>query len=47
MKNTLVLDQTLANQGAFGVDKAIYDPVTGELIREGKNSRTELGFLHE
>lgn len=45
MKNTLVLDQTLADQGAFGVDKAIYDPVTGELIREGKNSRTELGFL--
>lgn len=45
MKNTLVLDDRLANQGAFGVDKAIYDPVTGELIREGKNSRTELGFL--
>lgn len=45
MKNTLVLDQRLANQGAFGVDKAIYDPITQELIREGKNSRTELGFL--
>lgn len=45
MKNTLVLDDRLANQGAFGVDKAIYDPMTGELIREGKNSRTELGFL--
>lgn len=45
MKNTLVLDERLANQGAFGVDKAIYDPVTGELIREGKKSRTELGFL--
>jgi len=45
MKNTLVLDDRLANQGAFGVDKAIYDAVTGELISEGKNSRTELGFL--
>ena len=45
MKNTMVLDQRLANQGAFGVDEAIYDPETGELIREGKNSRTELGFL--
>jgi len=45
MKNTLVLDQRLADQGAFGVDKAIYDPITGELIREGENSRTELGFL--
>ncbi|WP_026703930.1 DUF3078 domain-containing protein [Flavobacterium soli] len=45
MKNTLVLDQRLANQGAFGVEKAIYDPITEELLREGKNSRTELGFL--
>ena len=45
MKNTLVLDQRLANQGAFGVDKAIYDPITEELIRKGKQSRTELGFL--
>ncbi|MDD3004666.1 DUF3078 domain-containing protein [Flavobacterium sp.] len=45
MKNTLVLNQRLANQGAFGVTKAIYDPVTNELIRKGEMSRTELGFL--
>ncbi len=43
-KTTLVLDQALANQGAFGVDKAIYD-VEGNLISKGKKSRTELGFL--
>lgn len=45
LKNTLVLDQRLANQGSFGVQKAVYDAVTGALISEGKNSRTELGFL--
>lgn len=44
MKNTLVLDQRLANQGAFGVDKATYD-LDGNLIVEGKKSKTELGFL--
>jgi hypothetical protein len=44
LKNTLVLDQRLANQGAFGVDKAIYD-LEGNLIKEGKKTRTELGFL--
>ncbi|WP_414000363.1 DUF3078 domain-containing protein [Flavobacterium sp. W1B] len=44
MKNTLVLDQTLANQGAFGVTKAAYD-LEGNLIYEGKRSKTELGFL--
>lgn len=45
MKNTLVLDQRLANQGAFGVDKAIYDQVTGDMLKKGKMSRTELGIL--
>ena len=44
MKNTLVLDQRLANQGAFGVIKATYDP-NGILISEGEKSKTELGFL--
>jgi len=44
MKNTLVLDQTLANQGAFGVNKATYD-LNGNLISKGKKSKTELGFL--
>ena len=44
MKTTLVLDQTLANQGAFGVNKAIYD-VDGNLLRKGELHRMELGFL--
>jgi hypothetical protein len=43
-KNTLVLDQHLANQGAFGVLKAQYDS-KGNMIVQGKNSKTELGFL--
>ncbi|HSN49331.1 MAG TPA: DUF3078 domain-containing protein [Flavobacterium sp.] len=43
-KNTLVLDQALANKGAFGVDKAIYD-AEGNLMSKGKKSRTEFGFL--
>lgn len=43
-KNTLVLDQGLANQGAFGVTKAIYD-LDGNLILNGKRSKTELGVL--
>ena len=43
-KTTLVFDQRLANQGAFGVDKAVYD-IDGNLIREGKNTRTEVGIL--
>lgn len=44
MKNTLVLDQRLANQGAFGVTKATYD-LDGNLISDGEKSKTELGFL--
>lgn len=44
MKNTLVLDQRLANQGAFGVEKAVYD-ADGKLLKEGKKTKTELGFL--
>lgn len=43
-KTTLVLDQKLANQGAFGVEKATYDS-NGILLTEGKKSKTELGFL--
>ncbi len=43
-KTTMVFDQRLANQGAFGVDKAIYDEF-GNLVREGKNIRNETGFL--
>lgn len=43
-KNTFVLDQRLANQGAFGVTKAQYD-ANGNLVLKGKQSKTELGFL--
>lgn len=44
MKTTLVLDQTLANQGAFGVQKAIID-ATGNVLQKGELYRLELGFL--
>ena len=44
-KTTLVLDRRLANKGSFGVDPAVYDAVTGELLSEGKRSRTEIGIL--
>ena len=44
MKTTLVLDQNLANQGAFGVTKATYD-INGILLTEGEKSRLELGYL--
>ena len=45
VKNTLVLNQRLADQGAFGVKKAIYDPITNEILKKGELSRTELGIL--
>jgi hypothetical protein len=44
LKTTFVLDQRLANSGAFGVTKAIYDS-EGNLILEGKKVKNELGFL--
>lgn len=43
-KNTLVLDERLANKGAFGVKKAEYD-INGNLIRKGEQTRLEMGFL--
>jgi hypothetical protein len=43
-KITMVLDQRLANQGAFGVKKALYD-LDENLIAEGEKSKVELGFL--
>ena len=43
-KTTIVLNQRLANEGAFGVDKAQFDS-TGALVLKGKNFRTEVGFL--
>jgi len=44
LKNTLVLNRRLANQGAFGVRKAVYGE-DGVLLTEGEQSKTELGFL--
>jgi len=44
LKSTMVLDQTLANSGAYGVKKAVYDD-QGNLITEGEKSKTELGIL--
>ncbi len=45
MKNTWVLSQRLANKGAFGVQPAIRDSITGDIIRKGEMSRTEVGIL--
>ena len=45
LKNTLVLDDRLANQGAFGVQKAILDEFTGEILEAGEKSKTEFGIL--
>lgn len=44
LKTTFVLDQNLANAGAFGVNPAIFD-MDGNLISEGDNVRSEFGFL--
>jgi hypothetical protein len=41
-KFTFVQDQTLANQGAFGVNPAAYSTL-GELLEEGDHFRAELG----
>ncbi len=43
-KSTFVLDQRLANEGMFGVQRAQYDDL-GNLIEEGESVRTEIGFL--
>ncbi|MTG96872.1 DUF3078 domain-containing protein [Myroides sp. BIT-d1] len=43
-KATFVADQTLANQGAFGVTKAEKDDL-GNILRKGKKYNAELGFL--
>jgi hypothetical protein len=42
-KNTFVLDQNLADQGAYGVEAAKYDYFTGEIISPGKKHRSETG----
>ena len=44
-KFTLVLDQNLANAGAFGVTKAVYLNDTSKVITQlGKNIKPEFGF---
>jgi hypothetical protein len=50
LKTTLVLDDYLANQGAFGVKKAVYapDPLNPDneiLIEEGQKVKAEFGIL--
>lgn len=42
-KFTIVNDQGLADAGAYGVEKALYDEVTGVKIREGQRFRKEMG----
>lgn len=43
-KGTFVLNQELANQGAFGVKRALID-AEGNIIQPGENHFTELGIL--
>lgn len=43
-KATFVNDQRLADQGSFGMDKAIVDGF-GNIIKHGQRYRAELGFL--
>jgi len=47
LKSTFVMDQELANIGAFGVDAAVYDTATGLMITEGKNSLWRYGAFLE
>lgn len=44
MKTTFVLDDRLANAGAFGVEPAILNDA-GEIIQEGENIRSQVGIL--
>lgn len=44
LKSTLVLDQKLADAGAYGVKKAVYD-TEGNIISKGERNKTELGIL--
>lgn len=44
LKATFVLDEDLANAGAFGVTPAVFD-ADGNLIRSGANMRSEVGIL--
>ncbi|MBE9468072.1 MAG: DUF3078 domain-containing protein [Bacteroidetes bacterium] len=42
-KFTIVTNQTLADAGAFGVEQAVIDPSTGNIIKAGLNTRSEIG----
>ncbi|MGC6414118.1 MAG: DUF3078 domain-containing protein [Bacteroidia bacterium] len=42
-KNTIVLDQNLANMGAYGVEPGEYDYIEQRYLTQGKNLRTETG----
>lgn len=44
VKTTFVLDEALADQGAFGVDPAEYDPFDN-LISRGRKVKNEVGIL--
>ncbi|MFV0540546.1 MAG: DUF3078 domain-containing protein, partial [Aestuariibaculum sp.] len=44
LKATFVLDEDLANAGAFGVDAAVYDDFDN-IIKKGKRLRKEVGIL--
>lgn len=44
LKSTIVLNQELADEGAFGVEKAKYDK-DGNKIKNGENTLNQLGFL--
>ena len=44
LKTTFVLDDRLANSGAFGVNPALFD-MEGNLIQEGDKVRSEFGIL--
>ncbi len=42
-KTTIVNNQTLADKGAFGVEKAVIDEATGNIITRGEKVRSEFG----
>ncbi|HUH51485.1 MAG TPA: DUF3078 domain-containing protein [Flavobacterium sp.] len=44
VKSTMVFNQRLADQGAFGVEKAVYDE-EGNRLSKGKLHKTEVGIL--
>jgi len=43
-KLTLVLDQDLANKGAYGVTPGVIDDSTGAVLVKGKNQKAEFGI---